>query len=201
MAYRMQTSVPGVMDLSAEKPETFDLYGPDSRKSRGRSPRTACSRAGSRRRGVKFIQLYHQGWDQHDNLPKNIQVQCRETDQPSAALITDLKQRGMLDDTLVDLGRRVRAHQLFAGQTHGGQLRARPSSALFFSTWLAGGGVKPGLVYGETDDFSYNVTKDGVHVHDFHATLLRLLGRGSRAVEFPSTRAAASGSPMFMEKS
>jgi len=174
MAYRMQSSVPGVMDLSSEKPETFDLYGPDSKK-----PGTFAANCLLARRlaekGVKFIQLYHQGWDQHDNLPKNIATQCRETDQGSAALITDLKQRGLLDDTLVvwggEFGRTAYSQGKLTADNYG-----RDHHPRCFSIWMAGGGVKRGMVYGETDDFSYNLVKDGVHVHDFHATMLKLLG-------------------------
>ena len=174
MAYRMQSSVPGVMDLSSEKPETFDLYGPDSKK-----PGTFAANCLLARRlaekGVKFIQLYHQGWDQHDNLPKNIATQCRETDQASAALITDLKQRGLLDDTLVvwggEFGRTAYSQGKLTADNYG-----RDHHPRCFSIWMAGGGVKRGMVYGETDDFSYNLVKDGVHVHDFHATMLKLLG-------------------------
>lgn len=174
MAYRMQSSVPGVMDLAAEKPETFELYGPDSRK-----PGTFAANCLLARRlaenGVKFIQLYHQGWDQHGGLPKGIAVQCKETDQASAALITDLKQRGMLDDTLViwggEFGRTSYSQGKLAADNYG-----RDHHPRCFSMWLAGGGVKGGMVHGETDDFGYSVTKDGVHVHDFQATLLHLLG-------------------------
>ena len=174
MSYRMQTSVPDVMDLSGEKPETFDLYGPDSRK-----PGTFAANCLLARRlaekGVKFIQLYHQGWDQHGTLPKDIQVQCRETDQASAALVTDLKQRGLLDDTLVvwggEFGRTAYSQGKLTATDYG-----RDHHPRCFSMWMAGGGSKPGLVHGETDDFSYNIVKDGVHVHDFHATMLKLLG-------------------------
>jgi hypothetical protein len=174
MAYRMQSSVPGVMDLSAEKPETFELYGPDAKK-----PGTFAANCLLARRlaenGVKFIQLYHQGWDQHGGLPKGISVQCKETDQACAALITDLKQRGMLDDTLVvwggEFGRTSYSQGKLTADNYG-----RDHHPRCFSMWLAGGGVKGGIVHGETDDFSYNVAKDGVHVHDFHATLLHLLG-------------------------
>ena len=174
MSYRMQTSVPGVMDLSDEKPETFELYGPDSRK-----PGTFAANCLLARRlaekNVKFIQLYHQGWDQHGDLPKNISIQCRETDQASAALITDLKQRGMLDDTLViwggEFGRTNYSQGKLTATDYG-----RDHHPRCFTIWMAGGGVKPGLVHGSTDEFGYNVATDGVHVYDFQATLLRLLG-------------------------
>lgn len=174
MAYRMQTSVPEVMDLSNEPEATLALYGPDAKK-----PGTFAANCLLARRlaekGVKFIQLYHQGWDQHGGLPKGISVQCKETDQASAALITDLKQRGLLDDTLViwggEFGRTSYSQGKLTADDYG-----RDHHPRCFSMWMAGGGVKPGIVYGETDEFSYNVVKDGVHVHDFHATMLRLLG-------------------------
>jgi hypothetical protein len=184
MAYRMQSSVPGVMDLSTEKPETFELYGPDARK-----PGTFAANCLLARRlaenGVKFIQLYHQGWDQHGGLPKGIAVQCKETDQASAALITDLKQRGLLDDTLViwggEFGRTSYSQGKLAADNYG-----RDHHPRCFSMWLAGGGVKGGMVHGETDDFGYSVTKDGVHVHDFQATLLHLLGVDHERLTFLS---------------
>ena len=174
MAYRMQSSVPEVMDLSRETDATFELYGPDSRK-----PGTFAANCLLARRlaekGVKFIQLYHQGWDQHGNLPGGIRVQCRETDQASAALVTDLQQRGLLEDTLViwggEFGRTNYSQGKLTATDYG-----RDHHPRCFTTWMAGGGVKPGLLYGATDDFGYNVVEDGVHVHDFHATLLHLLG-------------------------
>jgi hypothetical protein len=182
MAYRMQTSVPGVMDFSKEKPATFDLYGPDSKK-----PGTFAANCLLARRlaekGVKFIQLYHQGWDQHGDLPHGISVQCRETDQAAAALITDLKERGMLDETLVvwsgEFGRTSYSQGKISLDNYG-----RDHHPRCFSAWMAGGGVKPGLVHGETDDFSYNVATDGVHVHDLHATMLRLLGVDHERLNF-----------------
>jgi hypothetical protein len=174
MAYRMQASVPGVMDLGDEPASTFELYGEEARK-----PGTFAANCLLARRlaekGVKFIQLYHQGWDQHDNLPKNIRTQCRETDQASAALVTDLKQRGLLDDTLVvwggEFGRTSYSQGKLTADNYG-----RDHHPRCFTVWMAGGGVRPGLVYGATDDFSYNIAEGGVHVHDFHATLLHLLG-------------------------
>jgi hypothetical protein len=174
MAYRMQTSVPGVMDVSTEPASTFELYGEDAR-----TPGTFAANCLLARRlaeqGVKFIQLYHQGWDQHDNLPRNIRRQCLETDRASAALVTDLKQRGLLDDTLVvwggEFGRTSYSQGRLTRDNYG-----RDHHPRCFSVWMAGGGVKAGLVHGATDDFSYNVVADGVHVHDFHATMLHLLG-------------------------
>jgi hypothetical protein len=174
MSYRMQTSVPGVMDVSTEPASTFALYGEDAR-----TPGTFAANCVLARRlaeqGVKFIQLYHQGWDQHDNLPRNIRRQCLETDRASAALVTDLKQRGLLDDTLVvwggEFGRTSYSQGKLTADNYG-----RDHHPRCFSVWMAGGGVKAGLVHGTTDDFSYNVVAGGVHVHDFHATLLHLLG-------------------------
>jgi len=174
MAYRMQTSVPDVMNLSNESPETFDLYGPDSRKPGTFAANCLLARRMAER-GVKFIQLYHQGWDQHGDLPKDIRKQCLETDQASAALVADLKRRGLLDDTLVvwggEFGRTNYSQGKLTADNYG-----RDHHPRCFTIWMAGGGAKPGLVYGETDEFGYNVAKDGVHVHDFHATMLRLLG-------------------------
>jgi hypothetical protein len=174
MAYRMQTSVPGVMDLSGEPESTFELYGPDSKKPGTFAANCLLARRLAER-GVKFIQLYHQGWDHHGGLPNGMKVQCRETDQPAAALITDLKQRGLLEDTLVVWGGEF-------GRTNysQGKLRAdnygRDHHPRCFTIWMAGGGVRAGLVHGSTDEFGYNVVDGGVHVHDFHATLLHLLG-------------------------
>jgi hypothetical protein len=174
MAFRLQTSVPEVIDNSKEPESVFELYGPDSRK-----PGTFAANCLLARRlaekGVKFIQLYHQGWDQHGNLPKGIANQCKETDQPAAALITDLKQRGLLDDTLVvwggEFGRTNYSQGKLTATDYG-----RDHHPRCFTVWMAGGGVKPGLVFGETCEFGYNIVRDPVHVHDFHATILRLLG-------------------------
>jgi Protein of unknown function (DUF1501) len=174
MAYRMQASVPGVMDVSNEPDSTFALYGAEAR-----TPGTFAANCLLARRlaekGVKFIQLYHQGWDQHGNLPRDIARQCLETDRASAALVTDLKQRGLLDDTLVvwggEFGRTSYSQGTLTKDNYG-----RDHHPRCFSLWMAGAGVKAGLVHGATDDFSYNVTDAPVHVHDFHATLLHLLG-------------------------
>ena len=174
MSYRMQASVPGVMDVSNETDETFDLYGKDSRTPGTFAANCLLARRLAER-GVKFVQLYHQGWDQHDNLPRDIERQCRETDQASAALILDLKRRGLLDDTLVvwggEFGRTSYSQGRLTATNYG-----RDHHPRCFNVWMAGGGVQPGLVYGATDDFSYNVVENPVHVHDFHATLLHLLG-------------------------
>lgn len=174
MAYRMQSSVPGVMDLSGEPDRVFELYGPDARKPGTFAANCLLARRLAER-GVKFIQLYHQGWDQHGNLPNGIKVQCRETDQPAAALVADLKQRGLLDDTVVvwggEFGRTNYSQGKLTATDYG-----RDHHPRCFSLWMAGGGVKPGLVYGATDDFGYNVVENGVHVHDLHATMLHLLG-------------------------
>jgi len=174
MAFRLQASVPEVVDTSKEPDSIFELYGPDSKK-----PGTFASNCLLARRlaerGVKFIQLYHQGWDQHGNLPKGISNQCRETDQASAALVSDLKQRGLLEDTLViwggEFGRTNYSQGKLTSTDYG-----RDHHPRCFTTWMAGGGIKPGLVYGETDEFGYNIVNKPVHVNDFHATMLRLLG-------------------------
>ncbi len=174
MAYRMQVSVPEVMDLSDEPDYIFDLYGEDAR-----DPGTYAANCLMARRlaekGVKFIQLYHQGWDQHGNLPGGIKHQAGNTDQASAALVKDLKQRGLLDDTLViwggEFGRTNYSQGKLTLDNYG-----RDHHPRCFTLWLAGGGVKPGISYGQTDEFGYNIVKDRVHVHDFHATLLHLLG-------------------------
>jgi hypothetical protein len=174
MAFRLQTSVPEVVDTSKEPESVFALYGPDSKKPGTFAANCLLARRLAER-GVKFIQLYHQGWDQHGNLPKGIATQCKETDQASAALVTDLKQRGLLEDTLViwggEFGRTNYSQGKLTSTDYG-----RDHHPRCFTTWMAGGGVQPGLVYGETCEFGYNVVKDPVHVHDFHATLLHLLG-------------------------
>lgn len=174
MAYRMQTSVPELTDLSQEPQHVFDLYGPES-KTPGTYAYNCLLARRLAERGVRFVQLFHRGWDQHTSLPKQITGQCKDTDQPSAALIQDLKQRGLLDDTLVvwggEFGRTVYCQGKLTADDYG-----RDHHPRCFSIWMAGGGIKPGLSYGETDDYSYNIAKDPVHVHDLHATLLKCLG-------------------------
>ena len=189
MAYRMQTSVPEVTDFSKEPESAFELYGPDSRKPGSFAANCLLARRLAER-GVRFIQLYHQGWDHHGNLPAGIRHQTKETDQPSAALIKDLKQRGMLEDTLViwggEFGRTCYSQGKLTKDDYG-----RDHHPRCFSIWLAGGGVKAGMTYGRTDDYGYNIadadgnaispdkatfTSGAVHVHDLQATILHLLG-------------------------
>ena len=174
MAYRMQTSVPELTDLRDEPEEVFDLYGPDSRRAGSYAANCILARR-LVERGVRFIQLFHPDWDHHSRLTSWCTARCRDTDQPSAALITDLKRRGLLDDTLViwggEFGRGV------AGQGQWDSPEAgRDHHPRCFTMWMAGGGVKPGITHGATDDFSYNVAENPVHVHDLHATILHLLG-------------------------
>jgi hypothetical protein len=174
MAFRMQTSVPELTDLSKEDAKTFELYGEDARKPGTFAANCLLARRMAER-GVRFIQLFHRGWDQHTNLPKQIELQCRDTDRASAALVTDLKRRGLLDDTLViwggEFGRTVYCQGKLTADDYG-----RDHHPRCFTIWMAGGGVKPGFTHGETDDFSYNVAKDAVHVHDLNATILHCLG-------------------------
>ncbi len=173
LAYRMQTAVPEVTDLSKEPEDIIKLYGPDCLVPGTYAANCLLARKLSES-GVRFVQLYHQGWDGHNNLPAEIKGQCMDTDQASAALITDLKQRGLLDETLViwggEFGRTNYCQGALTKENYG-----RDHHPRCFTIWMAGGGVKPG-VYGETDDFGYNVTQNGVHVHDFHATVLNLMG-------------------------
>jgi hypothetical protein len=174
MAYRMQTSVPELMDLSKEPPHMFDLYGPDSRKPGTYAANCLLARRLAER-NVRFIQLYHRGWDQHGDLPRDIVLQCKGVDQASAALILDLKQRGMLDDTLViwggEFGRTVYCQGTLTETNYG-----RDHHPRCFTMWIAGGGLKRGVSVGETDDYCYNILQDPVHVHDLQATILHCLG-------------------------
>src|SRR5438105_9445096 len=174
LAYRMQSSVPELTDLSREPEHILKLYGPDVHRPGTYAANCLLARRLAER-GVRFVQLYHMGWDQHGNLPKQIRGQCRDTDQASAALIHDLKQRGLLDDTLViwggEFGRTIYSQGQLTADNYG-----RDHHPRCFTIWLAGGGIKPGLSHGETDDFSYNITRDPVEVHDLNATILHLLG-------------------------
>jgi hypothetical protein len=174
LAFKMQTSVPDVMDTSNEKDEVFDLYGPDSRDKGSYASNCILARK-LLEKDVRFVQLYHQGWDHHGGLPQGIKYQCKQTDQPTAALIADLKRRGMLEDTLViwggEFGRTVYSQGKIDKENYG-----RDHHPRCFTMWMAGAGVKPGMTYGQTDDFSYNIVKNPVHVHDFQATLLQIMG-------------------------
>jgi hypothetical protein len=174
MAFRMQSSVPELSDLSKEPESTFELYGPDARRPGSYAANCILARR-LVERGVRFVQLFHRGWDQHSNLPKEIRAQCKESDQPSAALVKDLKQRGLLKDTVViwmgEFGRTVYSQGTLTETNYG-----RDHHPRCFTAWMAGGGFKGGLTYGETDDFSYNITANPVDLHDLHATILNTLG-------------------------
>ncbi len=183
MAYRVQTSVPELMDLSGEPESVRELYGPDCRKPGTFAANCLLARRLAER-DVRFIQIFHRGWDQHGNLPRDIRLQCGDIDQACAALIIDLKRRGLLDDTLVvwggEFGRTIYCQGALSKTDYG-----RDHHPRCFTMWMAGGGVKRGIVYGETDDFSYNVVRDPVHVHDLNATILRCLGIDHKRLTFP----------------
>jgi hypothetical protein len=174
LASRMQASVPELTDLSSEPGSIDRLYGPEVRQPGTFAANCLLARRLAER-GVRFIQLFHRGWDQHVHLPAQIAGQCRDTDQPSAGLITDLKARGLLDDTLViwggEFGRTVYCQGLLTAGDYG-----RDHHPRCFTIWLAGGGVRPGITHGRTDDFGYNIVENPVHVHDLHATILHCLG-------------------------
>jgi hypothetical protein len=182
LAYRMQMSVPEMTDFSQETQETLELYGPDAKKPGTFAANCLMARRLAER-GVRFIQLYHRGWDNHGGLPTNIPLQCRDVDQPQAALITDLKRRGLLDDTLIvwggEFGRTV------YGQGGVKENYGRDHHGRCFSMWLAGGGIQPGLVHGNTDEFSYNIVEQPVHIHDLNATMLNRLGIDHSRLTFP----------------
>lgn len=174
MAFRMQTSVPDLVDISSEEQHVLDMYGPEV-KTPGSYAFNCLLARRLAERGVRFTQVFLRGWDHHGNLPKQIPQLCKAMDQPSAALIKDLKQRGMLEDTLVvwggEFGRTVYSQGTLTKENYGRDHHPRN-----FAMWMAGGGIKPGLVYGETDEFSYNVTENPVHIHDLNATILHQLG-------------------------
>jgi hypothetical protein len=175
MAYRMQTSVPDLLDISKEPSSVLEMYGPDVNR-KGSYARNCLLARRLIERGVRFVQLMHSGWDQHGNLSTQLEMQCRDTDQPSAALVKDLKQRGLLDDTIVLWGGEFGRTVFVQGDLSKPNGHGRDHLGSCYSMWVAGGGFKGGTVYGETDDYCYNVAKDGVHVHDLQATLLRALG-------------------------
>jgi len=174
LAYRMQTSVPELTDMSDEAEHVLEMYGPDVRKPGTFAANCLLARRLAER-GVRFVQVFIRGWDQHGSLPSDIRRQCKDTDQPCAALIRDLDQRGLLDDTLVvwasEFGRTTYCQGKLTTTDYG-----RDHHPRCFTVWLAGGGVKRGFEFGETDDFSYNILKDPVHVHDLNATILHCLG-------------------------
>ncbi len=174
MAFRMQTSVPELTDLSKEPESTFERYGPEARVPGSYASNCIMARRLAER-GVRCIQLFHRGWDQHNHLPAQIANQCRDVDQPTGALIEDLAERGMLEDTLVvwggEFGRTVYSQGRLTKDDYG-----RDHHPRCFTVFLAGAGVKAGTTYGETDEFSYNIVKDPVDVHDLHATILHLMG-------------------------
>src|SRR5262245_20939819 len=182
MAFRMQVALPEVADISQEPAAVLERYGPDVRRP-GSFARNCLLARRFLERGTRFVQLFHAGWDQHQNLPTQLKVQCQDTDQPSAALVKDLEARGLLDDTLViwggEFGRTVFVQGNALEKKYG-----RDHHPRCYSLWMAGGGVKPGASYGETDDFAYNVAKDGVHIHDFQATVLHTLGIDHKKLTF-----------------
>lgn len=174
MAFRMQASVPELTDIASEPDHIFKLYGEEAKKP-GTFANTALMTRRLAERGVRFIQVYHNNWDHHGNLAGRMGSQCKDVDQPCAALLTDLEQRGMLDDTLViwggEFGRTIYSQGKLSRDNYG-----RDHHPRCFSMWMAGGGAKGGTIYGETDDFSYNIVKDPLHIRDFHATVMQLLG-------------------------
>jgi hypothetical protein len=174
MAYRMQTSVPELMGIDNEPESTFELYGPDSKKPGTFAANCVLARRLAER-GVPFVQLFHRGWDQHGNLPNEIRKNAKGTDQPAAALVKDLKQRGMLEDTVVifggEFGRTIYSQGKLTKDNHG-----RDHHGRCFTTWVAGGGFQPGIDYGVTDDYAYNIVENPVHITDLNATILRALG-------------------------
>ena len=182
MAFRMQASVPELTDLSSESDHIFELYGEDAKKP-GSFANTALMTRRLAERGVRFIQVYHNNWDHHSNVARRMPSQCRDVDQPCYALLEDLKQRGMLDRTLViwggEFGRTIYSQGSLSRENYG-----RDHHPRCFSMWMAGGGARGGAIYGETDDFSYNIVRDPLHIRDFHATILHLLGMDHEQFHF-----------------
>ena len=174
MAFRMQASVPDLTELKSEPDHVFDLYGKES-KTPGKFAYNCILARRMLERGVPFVQLFHRGWDQHGNCPRDVRRQCEDVDQPAAALVRDLKQRGMLDDTVVicggEFGRTIYSQGKLTKDNHG-----RDHHGRCFTMWMAGGGIRKGHVHGETDDFSYNIVRDPVHINDLNATVLQCLG-------------------------
>jgi hypothetical protein len=175
MAYRMQSSVPDLLDISGEPPAVLELYGPDVQR-KGSFARNCLLARRLIERGVSFVQLMHSGWDQHGNLSTQLEVQCQDTDQPSAALVKDLKLRGLLDDTIVLWGGEFGRTVFVQGDINNRNSHGRDHFGACYSMWMAGGGFRGGTTFGETDEFCYKVVRDPVHVHDLQATLLHQLG-------------------------
>jgi len=182
MAFRMQASIPELADLSGESEKTYDLYGPET-KTRGTFSNSALMARRLVERGVRFVQIFHRGWDQHGTLPRDLASQCKDVDQGCYGLIQDLKQRGMLEDTLViwggEFGRTIYCQGKLEEKDYG-----RDHHPRCFTVWMAGGGIKPGFIYGETDEMSYNIVKNPVHIHDLHATILHQLGMNHEKLAF-----------------
>jgi uncharacterized protein (DUF1501 family) len=182
MAFRMQTSVPELTDFSKEPQHIIDMYGPDVKRPGSYAANCLLARRLAER-DVRFVQLFHMGWDQHFTLPKAIRGQCHDTDQPTAALIKDLKQRGLLDDTLIvwggEFGRTIYSQGALTKDNYG-----RDHHPRCFTIFLAGGGIKPGMTIGETDDFSYNILRDPVSIFDLHATMLNRMGVDHNRLNF-----------------
>ncbi len=183
LAYRMQTSVPDLLDLRNEPESVLAMYGPDVQR-KGSYARNCLLARRLLERGVRFVQLMHAGWDQHMNLSTQLAVQCKDTDQPSAALVLDLEQRGLLDDTIVLWGGEFGRTVFVQGDINNPSGHGRDHLGTCFSMWLAGGGFRGGTTYGETDDFAYHVARDPVHVHDLQATLLQQLGFDHRRLTY-----------------
>jgi hypothetical protein len=183
MAFRMQTSVPELTELGSESKSTLDMYGPEVKKT-GSFARNCLLARRMAERGVRFVQIFHRGWDHHAQLPANMRGQANDVDQPIAGLLKDLKQRGLLNDTLVvfagEFGRTTFAQRIKNRNDYG-----RDHHPRCFTTWMAGGGIKGGISYGETDDFCYNIAKDPVHIRDFQATMLHQLGIDYKRLSFP----------------
>ena len=175
MAYRMQTSVPELADISDESQEVLDLYGPQVTEP-GSFARNCLLARRLVERGTRFVQLMHAGWDQHNSLTTELYNQCRDTDQPSAALVQDLKQRGLLDDTLVIWGGEFGRTPFIQGKLDDRPRWGRDHHPYAFTVWMAGGGIRPGQTFGGSDEIGFNATENPVHVHDFQATVLHLLG-------------------------
>ena len=182
MAFRMQASVPDLSDFSKEPETTYELYGQDA-KDRGTFANSALMARRLMERDVRFVQIFHRGWDQHGDLPRDLASQCKDVDRGCYGLIQDLKQRGMLDDTLVvwggEFGRTIYCQGKLTETDYG-----RDHHPRCFTMWMAGGGIKPGISYGQTDEMSYNIVENPVHIHDFHATILHQLGINNEQLVF-----------------